>query len=108
MTKELSHDQSAAVAVANLAIGEALFASALATVMLTGQIASGRMAVNDAETLLDGAMLVLEHHRGTVPDDTSAIDHALQRLRALLLNLLTHAAPAESHAAAANANRPSA
>lgn len=70
-------------AVLDVVLGEALFASTLATVVLTRQVATGRLAHPDAEALLDGASLVLESHRGTDGNDTAAIDHALNRLRGL-------------------------
>ncbi len=70
-----------------VAIGEALFASTLATVILTNQVATGRMSHDEVSALLDGATLVLERHRGDVPDNTGAVDYARSRLTALM-NLL--------------------
>jgi hypothetical protein len=74
-------------AVQEVAIGEALFASTLATVMLTNQVATGRMSHDEVSALLDGATLVLEHHRGDLPENAGAIDYARSRLTALM-NLL--------------------
>jgi hypothetical protein len=70
----------------HVAIGEALFASTLATVVLTGQIASGRLSHHDAEVMLDGATLVLERHRGLAadPQTAAAVDYARARLSALM------------------------
>ena len=67
-----------------VAIGEALFASTLSTLTLTSRVASGRLTHDDAQSLLDGAMLVLERHRGADPDSAGAIDYARNRLGALL------------------------
>jgi hypothetical protein len=66
------------------AIGEALFASTLATLVLTGQVASGRLSHDEAAALLDGATLVLERHRGANDDNAGAVDYARNRLNALL------------------------
>jgi hypothetical protein len=66
------------------AIGEALFASTLATLVLTGQVASGRLSHDEAAALLDGATLVLERHRGANADSAGAVDYARGRLNALL------------------------
>ena len=68
----------------NVAIGEALFASTLATVTLTGQVASGRLSHNDAAAMLDGATLVLERHRGTDSETAAAVDYARTRVSALM------------------------
>jgi hypothetical protein len=70
------------------AIGEALFASTLATLVLTGQIASGRLSHDEAATMLDGATFVLEQHRGVSSDSTAAVDYARNRLTALSVMLL--------------------
>jgi hypothetical protein len=67
-----------------VAIGEALFASTLATLTLTSRVAAGRLTHDEAQTLLDGAMLVLERHRGADPDSAGAVDYARSRLAALL------------------------
>jgi len=69
------------------AIGEALYASTLATLTLTNLVATGRMSHDEVEALLDGAILVLERHRGANPDNAGAVDYARTRLTALL-NLL--------------------
>ena len=69
------------------AIGEALFASTLATLTLTRQVATGRMSHDEVSALLDGATLVLERHRGADPNNTGAVDYARNRMTALL-NLL--------------------
>lgn len=69
------------------AIGEALFASTLATLTFTNQVASGRISHDEASTLLDGATLVLERHRGADPESAGAIDYARSRVTALM-NLL--------------------
>jgi hypothetical protein len=66
------------------AIGEALFASTLATLTLTNQVASGRLSHDEAAVLLDNATLVLERHHGANPDNAAAIDYARNRLNALL------------------------
>ncbi len=68
--------------ILDIVLGEALFASTLATAVLTRQVATGWLAQPDAQSLLDGASLVLESHRGG-GGDTAAIDHALNRLRGL-------------------------
>lgn len=70
-----------------VAIGEALYASTLATLTLTNQVATGRMSHEEASALLDGATLVLERHRGVDPANAGAIDYARSRVTALL-NLL--------------------
>ena len=49
--------------LSDIAIGEALFASTLATLVFTGQVASGRLSHDEAASLLDGATLVLERRR---------------------------------------------
>ena len=67
-----------------VAIGEALFASTLATVLLTHQVATGRMSHDEVSALLDGATLVLERHRGGSPDNTGAVDYARRRVTALM------------------------
>lgn len=74
------------------AIGEALFASTLATLVLTGQVASGRLSHDEAAALLDGATLVLERHRGANSDTAGAVDYARNRLDALF-NLLDQLRP---------------
>jgi hypothetical protein len=83
-------------ALQEVAIGEALFASTLATVMLTHLVATGRMSHDEVAALLDGATLVLERHRGDLPDNTGAIDYARSRLTALmnLLNEMRRSRPA--------------
>jgi hypothetical protein len=68
----------------DVAIGEALFASTLATLVLTGQVASGRLSHDEAAALLDGATLVLERHRGIDSTNAAAVDYARDRLNALL------------------------
>lgn len=67
-----------------VAIGEALYASTLATLTLTNQVATGQMSHDEASALLDGATLVLERHRGVDPDSAGAIDYARSRVTALL------------------------
>ena len=71
-------------ALQEVAIGEALFASTLATVLLTNQVATGRMSHDEVSALLDGATLVLERHRGATPDNTGAVDYARSRMTALM------------------------
>jgi hypothetical protein len=71
-------------ALQEVAIGEALFASTLATVMLTYQVATGLISHDEVSALLDGATLMLERHRGSIPDNTGAVDHARSRLSALM------------------------
>jgi len=66
-----------------VAIGEALFASTLATAILTNQVATGRMSHDEVSTMLDGATLVLERHRGAHSDNVDAVDYARSRLTAL-------------------------
>jgi hypothetical protein len=66
------------------AIGEALFASTLATLTLTSQVASGRLSHNEAAALLDNATLVLERHQSADPHNAAAVDYARSRLTALL------------------------
>ena len=75
------------VALQEVAVGEALFASTLATLILTNQVASGRMSHDEVSVLLDGATLVLERHRGATPDNPGPVDYARNRLTALM-NLL--------------------
>lgn len=79
----------------SVAIGEALFASTLATVALTRQVAAGRLSHNDAAAMLDGATLVLERHRGTDADTAAAVDYARTRVSALMA--LLHDLHLKSH-----------
>jgi len=74
-------------ALQEAAIGEALFASTLATVILTNQVATGRMSHEEVAAMLDGATLVLERHRGASPDNVDAVDYARSRLTALMTML---------------------
>lgn len=67
-----------------IVLGEVLFASTLATVMFTNQVAAGQLSHDQAAILLDNATLVLERHRGAMPDAASATDYALNRLNALM------------------------
>jgi hypothetical protein len=67
-----------------VAIGEALYASTLATLTLTNQVATGRMSHDEVSALLDGATLVLERHRGADPANAGAIDYARSRVTALM------------------------
>lgn len=85
---------SPAIVEFDVAIGEALFASTLATVILTNLVASGRLSHREADALLDGATLVLESNRGASADNVAAIDYALVRLTniAQLLGQLRDAA----------------
>jgi hypothetical protein len=71
-------------ALQEAAIGEALFASTLATLLLTNQVATGRMSHVEVSALLDGATLVLERHRGAHADNIGAVDYARNRLSALM------------------------
>ena len=81
-TTQTSEEHRAAVREA--AIGEALFASTLATMMLTHEVATGRITHNEVSAMLDGATLVLERHRGAHPDNVGAVDYARRRLGALM------------------------
>ncbi len=71
----------------DIALGEALFASTLATIVLTGQVASGCLSHDQAESMLDGATLVLERRRGVASADAAAIDYARNRLDMLIRQL---------------------
>jgi hypothetical protein len=68
----------------DVAIGEALFASTLATLVLTAQVGSVRLSHDDAANLLEGATLVLERHRGSDLTNSAAVDYAGNPLNALL------------------------
>jgi hypothetical protein len=85
------------------AIGEALFASTLATITLTNQVATGRLSHDQAAMLLDDAMLVLERHRGANAANASAVDYARTRLNAVL-TLLNQLRPVTTKDAETTAN----
>jgi hypothetical protein len=85
-----------------VAIGEALFASTLATLLLTNQVATGRMSHSEVSALLDGATLVLERHRGAVPENVVAVDYARTRVTMLMNQLERMARAAATPAAAAS------
>jgi hypothetical protein len=87
MASTTQSNQEQRSALPEVAIGEAMFASAIATLILTNQVATGRMSHEEVSALLDGATLVLERYRGADPDNVGAVDYARTRLIALMTQL---------------------
>lgn len=82
-----SGEESESAIISDIAIGEALYASTLATIILTGQVAYGWLSHDQAVSMLDGATLVLERRRGADSTSVTAVDYARDRINMLMSQL---------------------